>query len=273
MPIPWLVGVAGAAFLGKVFKDVADDYQDELNDENRKMEELADKTNSLIDKTKKNFEKNYAGLAEAKKSCYETTFVDFKTTFSKLKKVEFGQRKIEKGVLENFENDLVSYHNNADYSERLITNTTASSVLEALVFNGALLPVSMLGSLAKGIKIQYQIDEAKAEYSKLKASCEEAKKQCLQLDSLSAFCDTSTETIKTLQSLITISIKNVEEIIKKSGTNYSKFNEEEKDSIMLMYNMTIALNDICHTEVFDEDGKINPVFKKYVDGSSVKYIS
>lgn len=270
MPLPFILAglaIAATGVVGHCAKEVANDYEDELNSINRSMERMQDEINDKIRNSKNTFEKKINDLSNQRKKVYDVTLTNFSDSFSKIRNVDFDKNVDFKADISKFKQNLVEYNDNSSYRSDFWSKPS-TSVATSLLFGVAGGGIMFAGGFIKSMKISYQIDDAKAERAKLRAECEAAKKQCLQMDSLSQYCKTAYSTISTLAHLTDLAIEQIKNIIIQFGTNYSKYSREEKQKIRMTCNFAIALNDIVNTEIFDENGKINPRFKKYIDGAS-----
>jgi len=267
MPIPFLVAGVAIAMGGVVShcaKEVADDYQDELNSINRSMERMQDETNERVSKSKSNFENNITALTHNRNAIYKTTLTNFSKSFSKIKNVEFENNKKFKENFTQFNTSMVAYSDNSKYRSEF-WDTSVSTVLSTAVFGvGGV----FVGSMVSSIKTMYQIDEAKAERSKLRAECESAELECVKLNSLTQYCKTAKSTLSSLKTLTDKGVRGLDRIISESGTDYARYTEQEKQQVRLVVNLAMAVNDMISTDVFDNNGEINPQFNKFIEGAS-----
>jgi len=268
MPIPLIIGLAAAAVTGVVghcAKEVAQDYEDELNSINWDMSNMQSETNNIIKHSKETFEDSINVLYNQRKNIYDVTLTNFSDSFSKIKNVDFDRNFDFKDDISRFKQSLVGYYNNSSHSSEFWTNpatSLATSVLLGSVGGGLM----FVGGFIKSMKLSYQIDDAKAEQAKLRAECEAAKKECLKLDSLSEYCKRAYSSIDVLRNLTDRAVTQVENIIVESGTDYSKYTRIEKQEMRTACNFAMALNDIVNTKIFNDEGEINFQLKKYVDG-------
>lgn len=264
MPLPLLLaGVAGAAIFNHFAREVNDDYATTLNMINDDMEELYEKTNAKIQLSEKRFDKEYDALYKQKEEIFRTTLTKFADTIKHLNKVEFDNQLEKKEMLAKFERNMTAYHDNSTHRGKKWakpSNEIATTLLFGLAGQG----MFFLGNVVRGVRLQGKIDEARAERDKLRAQCEEAELQCTKLDSLSRVCKSAYKTTDSLQMLTDRAVEQVQEIVEKSGYDFSLYSEKEKDSIMIMYNFAMALNDLVCTHIFDDEGKVVPEFQKFV---------
>ena len=133
-----------------------------------------------------------------------------------------------------------------------------------IILNPIALGGFFIESAVKSTLLEMKIEEAKAEQAKLKKECEKAKTACVKMESLTDAFSRLNGTVKILKKLTDNLIKEVDAIEKKSGCNYKSYTKEEKSTVMIMYNFTMALNDLIMIEVVDKKGIIHPDFEKFV---------
>ncbi|GFP76251.1 hypothetical protein [Clostridium fungisolvens] len=268
MPLPFIIAglaVAATGIVGHAAQEVANDYEAELNSINRSMEKMKEETNVRIIRSKDNFESRINTLSVQRQRIYNTTLTKFSEVFSQLKNVEFEKDTTVQTDITKFRQNILEFNDNSSYKSELWSKTS-TSVVTSLLFGVAGGGIMFAGGFIKSMKLSYKIDEAKAERSKLRAACETAEKKCLQIDSLTQYCKTAYDTISSLKMLTDLSVKQVTKIIDEAGTDYKTYSLEQRQKIRMGCNFAMALNDIANTEIFDNQGNINPQFKKYIDG-------
>lgn len=247
-----LLGALGALVV-KCAKEVNDDYQSELDDINSEIENMTYISNVKIDGYREMLEDRIEFLDECKARAVENSLDDFYEVFSKIKNVQKRDNNIALSKCIGYKKDYVSYKNNSSGSSYFLPAVTLSRLL--------------LSGIGRGIELQYKIDEAKAEKSKVKAECKKIDIWCKQIESLTEEVRDFSEIIDELSWLTLDSVNYVDDIIRKNGTDYSKYTEHEKDAVMSMVNLAGCLSDLIFTNVFLEDGKLNPTFEKYITGA------
>lgn len=265
MPLPlFLLGAAGAALLGHCAREVNDDYASELNTINDKMEELYEETNVLIKTTKCDFDTAYDKLYDQKNEVFNTTLKNFAEVIAHLKKVEFEGDGIKKDKLQRFHQEMVSYNDNSTHRGKTWAKPS-TAVISTVIFGIAGQGISFVGNVIRGVQLQTKIEEANAEYAKLKAECRAAKTKCMQMQSLTELCTNSYEVIELMKELADRLINETADLVERNGGDYSIYTDEECDRIMLMYNFSLALNDIVCTDIVDNEGNLNPQYEKFVN--------
>lgn len=268
MPIPFIIGLIGAGLgVGAVTvvkecaDEVIDDYVTELNVINHEMEAIQEKTNEQIKKTIKKFENAYTRLANQREEVADGTLRDFVETMSNLKNVDIELEKKTNKKFDEFGISNVHYKNNS-YQKNYVAESILNLALVGILGIG---PGGVVSYVAKAVKLQEKIDEAKVELARVKAASEEAKVKCTKISSLTTLGKNTYKTIDTLKNLTDMSIEEVSRIIKDSGTDYQTYTENEKDKVMIMYNFSFALMDLVFTDIFEENGEVSARFKKFVE--------
>lgn len=229
-------------------------YINKLNDEMQKMHDGAKK---LTEETKKNFEISNNRLYENRKTVYRTTLKDFATTISSMKEVDFGEFAGRKLAINGIENQIMSFK--PCFAGKTEEFTSLNNLLVFAVAGG--LGV-MIGAAWKSIELDEKMAEAEEQHAKLKAQCEQNKKDCVKIKNVTKMCDSANETISTLNELTKRIISEVKEVIEKSGNNYQKYTNDQRDKVMLMIDFSMVLNDLICTDIYDEKGAKNRAFTK-----------
>lgn len=265
MPLPLLLlGAAGAALIGHCGREVNDDWARELNSLNDKMQKLCDSTNQLIETSQSRFDNAYNKLYDQKVYLYDTTLTEFSNVMSCLKKVDFEKDIEKKEIVASFRENMATYKDNSSHRGKTWakpSTTIARAMMFGLVGQG----VFFVGSMVKGVQLGFKIDEAKAEHAKLSAECENTRLKCIKVESMTVLCINIYQTIDMLNKLAKKVIKEACETIKKSGEDYSAYSEDDKKIVMTMYNLSLSLNDLVCTDIFDDVGEVLPVFQKFIN--------
>lgn len=235
----------------------------ELNAINEKMQTLVDETEKRVDAAKKNFNKECKSANKQRKDVFENTLTEFEGVFSKLKEVEFDKEFVKLEKVEQFESARLTYQSNSIQHE-FVWKTALDYTSPAIVLNPIALGRFFIASAVKSTLLDMKIEEAKAEHAKLKKECEKAKTTCVKIESLTEAFNRYNGTVKILKKLTDNLIKEVDTIEQKSGYNYKAYTKEEKSTVMMMYNFTMALNDLIMIEVMDKKGNVHPDFEKFV---------
>lgn len=228
-----------------------------INKLNEEMQKMANEAKQLNENTKRAFNISNNRLFYKKKEVYRTTLHDFANTISALKEVEFGEFNIEKVVVSKMQNKEITFvpcfaGEVEDFDS--LNNVIAFSIAGGLGV--------MISAAWKSIELDEKMVEAESKHAALKAKCESNKKDCVKIEGIISICDSTHETIVALDELTRRLIIEVDKIISSSGSDYSFYNEEEKNKVMMMVNFSLALNDLICTDVFDAKGKKNKFFDK-----------
>lgn len=230
-----------------------------LNRMNEEMKEMYSEAKRLREQTKRNFNYNYQKLIEQREDVFKYTLPQFIHVMSRIKKVDFGNNlKIQKGV-------TLLKEKNYEYETNFMEVQESYFNIETIVQYawGGFVGVH-IGNLFKAVELEEKIQKAATEKEKLKAQCEKVRMECVKVDSMKELCKSANETIRTLNRLTQQSISQVRQIILYHGDDYSEYTSAQKDSVMLMCNFSLALNDLVCTEIFDEKGNVVPQFEKFV---------
>lgn len=238
-------------------------YVEELNQINEEMKTMIEKTQERVAMAQKNSEAEYSIANSQMKAVFEKTLPYFERVFSKLKEVEFDNELVKLEDFNKFELLRLSYKNNS-IRQSFVWKSALDYTSPAIVLTPITLGAFFVENAIKSTLLETKIEKAKVEYAKLKKECEEAKTSCVRIESLTQALNRLNGTVRILKKLTENLIKEVESIEKKSGYIYSSYTKEEKDTVMMMYNFTMALNDLVIKEVIDKNGKIHPNFEKFV---------
>ena len=244
---------------GKFIADAAAEQVNEdierLNKINSENEKMVKEVNDRIKKVQKEYEGTTTNLVEQKKRVYLYILKPYHELMSKL---------IADSRFTDARKDVIKSHvkieqmNNVDFRRSFYDGHT---LLHAITGTST---VSVVKSIATSIKIEYEIDDAKEERERLKAQKEKIYAQCKGIEEVTEFLKSSYKVVEELKVNAEEKMKKVKLLINNKGNDCSFFSSSDISLLKNCTNTVILLNQIVNTQLVNEEGIINPIYKKYI---------
>lgn len=275
MPIPFIIGAVAVGIgsvVGAAAKSVNNDYQAELNSLHDKMENIADRTEKKFQKAKRETEYKLDRLTFLKQTVYEKSFKSFVDSFSKIKNVEITENQEFKDSLGMIKDVVIDYYTNTTAREIESENTAA---LKGAVLGGLFGGTYLVSGVIKGVKLQYAIEEAEAEYAKLKVEAEKVNRKTTKLSAIGKRADELYEVTSTLDHLFNLAIKEMKATIQRAGTNYRDYNQKEREQLFITVQFAEAIKKLINVPIVTksqgvskESGTLLSTTKKLIEERS-----
>lgn len=255
--IPLLIlGVAAGGIFTAAGQSVIKDSKEEIESINDESQKMIDDTTELVEQTNEKMNKTIKKLENQRTNIYKSTLKRASNITEKIKITS--DKKLNNSlteIREQIEGVDYSIATSAQFTSGIVTGISALGGLGGLV----------VGTLISGVALEYKIDEARANRSKIRAECEKAKLKCSQMDNRIAIMLDANKTIRALDKLTVQSEDYVEEIFIKKGYNSAKWNNHEIEAVRTMFNFVKALSDIINSEIFTDDGEISDNYRNLVE--------
>ncbi|MBP1934996.1 hypothetical protein [Ammoniphilus resinae] len=261
MPLPFiLAGVAVAAVTGvagAAAKAVNRDYEEELESINNKIKNLAEKTDRNYQNAQKKTEEQVNEWVAFKRDLTQYSLQRFVDSFGKLKKVDFKESKdLSLDQIKDIERFTLDYKLNSS-GKSLGTESEAAvkGAVLGVVGGGAY----FIGSLIKGVKLQYAIEEAEANLAELKVQAEKVKKAQLKLVKLGKHAQEMHQVAHTLNELFILALQEMEGNMNRYGTDYSKYGQEVRKQVYVTAEFAKTIKHLIDAPlVSDRGGELHP---------------
>ena len=254
-----IVEAGAAVATGKVFAEAAEEQANEdierLNKINNENKEIAKSANDRIKNVSEEYKKSFERLIEQKKFVYENNLRPFQQLMSKMVG-DSSFNEMKESILEfNFEMESLS---NIDYSRNEYNGHTVLHVITGTV------PIAVARSVLTSVKIEGEIDKAKEERERLKAEREKIYAKANAIEEILGFLNLSYDTVEKLRMNVENQINRVKKIVEYKGYDCSNFSSYDIGILKNCINIVVLLNQIVNTQVINEEGIINPIYKKYI---------
>lgn len=257
--------------------------EERLDSINDNIIELSTKTKEMAEESKSNCDKAVNALNRQKKNLYETTFTTFSVTAGKIKNIDFDntipkENKLNTLDTAGIENYSLFYFDHSTGSVIFDGIATfASSVLDHYTTfpPDALGAFELIDDIAKFVrrrKLSSMIEEANAEYSKLKAQCELVKKECSKIDSVTKLCGTTHDTIAALKKMADMAIGEMQRNIAQYGVDYGSYPNEVQTQVYFTFNLIGTLNALANKKLITGNGNVSAAFRKFVGEVNQTYL-
>ena len=127
-----------------------------------------------------------------------------------------------------------------------------AAVLKGLNIGSA---ISLAGSIFAS-KAKKKYNDAESEYLQAEALNEQATNTCIVLTDIMARASQLCGILQILNQFFVVGIKNMCNIIEKSGVNYSKYTTDEKKEIYACVQVAVTIKAIIDTPLLNEDGEL-----------------
>jgi len=256
MPLPFiLAGVAAAAVTGVVgaaAKAVNRDYEEELDSINNKIKNLAEKTDRNYQNAQRKTEEQVGHWVAFKRELTEYSLQRFVDSFGKMKKVDFKESKdLSLDQIKDIERFTLDFKLNSS-GKSLGTESEAAikGAILGVVGGGAY----FIGSLIKGVKLQYAIEEAEANLAKLKVQAEKVKKSQLKLVKLGKHAQEMHQVARTLNELFMLALREMELNMSRYGTDYSNYGQEARKQVYVTAEFAKTIKHLIDAPLVSENG-------------------
>lgn len=267
MPIPFLIGAAvigAGSLIGAAAKATVRDYEVELDEVNRKTQRLVEETEREFNNSQKKAKNNLDLLVKKKGEIYNGSFNEFIDTFKNIKQIEVSGNMNFSNSLKAIESVTMNYHNNS--TSRYI-KSEEEALVQGAILGGILGGAYLVSGVIKGVRLQYAIEEAEANYSKVKVECEQVKKHGIAFVQISESAKQLTIVLTSLNQLLKLSVNEMQQIIATSGTNYKRYTKSEKERIFIAVQVAEAIKKVLDTPVLNKDGKLTYSAKEVATNS------
>lgn len=257
MPLPFLIGAAivgVGTLVGAAAKSVNRDYEIELDSINGKIEKLAEETEENFNQAKKNTEYKLDRLAMYKADIYESSIKDFVNVMRRIKNIELTDNLNLSESLKNVETLFLDYSNNSTVGYIASENEAA---IKGAILGGLFGATYLVTGVIKGVKLQYEIDEAKANYSKMKVECEKINQKILALDSIGIRADEMYHILEKLNKYFILAIEELKQTIRYYGTDYKSFNDIHRQQVYVTFQFADAIKKLLDTNVVNHNGDVS----------------
>lgn len=256
MPLPFLIGAAAVGIgsvMGAATKAVNRDYEEELDSIHQNMNRLAQQTEDSSQKTQRQTEYKLDRLAIMKETIYNESMKDFVDNFKKIKNVEITKSEELQNKIENLQGLVKSYHSNATSN---YIKTEKEAAIKGAVLGSLFGGTYVVSGLIKGVKLQYAIEEAEAEYARLKVESEEVKRKETKLKSIGKRADEIYNVTNTLDRLFRLAINEMVGIMETAGKNYKSYSEQQRKQIFVTVQFAEAIKKIMDVPVVSKTGGV-----------------
>lgn len=242
---------------GQVFADAATEVLNEtieqlnkINDENKK---IVTNTNKRIKETENEYTQNVQKLLRQKELVHRTILCPYIEMMDKLV-----QNSQYTGVkLENFQEDF-------DIEELKQECFSTYKKSEVTLWSYFAAPIDTISKLAQSIKMDDEINKAKEENERLKAEKAKVEAKCKAIKKVNEFMDTAYYVVDSLKKQAEGRMLQVKKMLDNKGYNCDDYSEEDIELLKNCMNTVILLNNVVNIQLLNEEGIINPVYKKYI---------
>lgn len=249
------VDVITGRVLAEAAEEQANEDIDRLNEINSENKEIAKSGNDRMKSVGEEYKKSFERLIEQKKFVYEKNLRPFQQLMSKMVgDSRFNEMK-ESVIEVNLEMETLS---NIDYSRNEYNGYKMLHVITGTV------PIAVARSVLTSVKIEGEIDKAKEERERLKAEREKIYAKCNAIEEIIEFLNLSYDTVERLRMNVENQIDRVKKIVEYKGYDCSNFSSYDMGILKNCINIVVLLNQIVNTQVINEEGIINPIYKKYI---------
>lgn len=268
MPLPFLIAAAVVgvgSVVGAAANAVNRDYEEELESINRKAEKLARVTEMNFKDAQRRTEESLVSLASLKKEIYNQTLTDFVNHFKKIKNVEVTNNTSLSEKIHKMEKFALDFNNNSKgYEYKTEREEAIKGAILGSLFGGAYL----FGSVIKGVKLQYAIEEAEANYAKLKVEVEKVKKEETKLKLIRKRADEIYSVTYTLNGLFQLAIQEMKKNIATIGVDYRSYNQQQREQLFTTVQFADAIKKLLDVRITTPQGNVTPESKKVLDASN-----
>jgi|GEM_PF-4434511 len=254
MPLPFLIGAAvigAGSLIGAAAKSVNRDYEEELHSINQKINDLAEETEESFLKTKKDTEYKLDRLAFLKQDIYENSLKEFARAFKKIKNVKLSKSGNLKEKLHSLETITMDYSSNATVS---YIQSEKEAAIKGAILGGLFGGTYLVTGLIKGVKLQYAIEEAQANYSKMKVEAEKVKAKEANLKKIARQANEMYSVLKALDRLFILAINEMKNNINTAGTDFSHFTEEQRQQLYVTVQLAESVKKLLDARVISSQG-------------------
>lgn len=256
IPILLGLGVAAAGVFSVASHEVIKDTKNEIEGINERAQSMIDETKQLIKDTDARLNEVYGIAAKQKKDIYETTL---KRAQEITKRIKIKQENLE------FKNEILAINSNISSIETAalpkVANAAALGLTYVISNSAGFIVGGFLGNTIVGVAMEFKLDEAKEQYSKIKVECEAAKTQCSKRKNLTRNIADTVNVVHGLDELTKKSLNKVENILNKKGTDMSKWTESEEASVKALFNLVKATSDIINSDIVTSNGNMSTKYE------------
>lgn len=256
IPILLGLGVAAAGVFSVASHEVIKDTKNEIEGINERAQSMIDETKQLIKDTDARLNEVYGIAAKQKKDIYETTL---KRAQEVTKRIKIKQENLE------FKNEIVAINSSISSIETAtlpkVANAAALGLTYVISNSAGFIVGGFLGNTIVGVAMEFKLDEAKEQYSKIKVECEAAKTQCSKRKNLTRNIADTVNVVHGLDELTKKSLSKVENILNRKGTDMSKWTESEEASVKALFNLVKATSDIINSDIVTSNGNMSTKYR------------
>jgi hypothetical protein len=267
MPLPFIVaGVALAVsgVVGAAAKSVNRDYEEKLASINRQIQNLAKQTDESYRSTQEAVKGKIETWNFMKSEVYTYTFPKFVESFGKLKKVDYKEGQLSLDLVKDIKESTVNYRLNHSGGD---VGTEDQAMLKGAILGAVGGGLFFIGSLVKGVKLQYAIDEAEANLAKLKLEVEKVKTAETKLKQIGKRAEELTDVTRTLNDLFKLALHQLEVNIAKFGSDYSTYNSETRQQVYVVAESAKTMRVIMNVQLLNSSGSLNPKVNEIIKTS------
>lgn len=258
MPLPFLIPVAIAAImsggLGAVAKSVNRDYELELNRINDEMRKMAAEAEAAYRSRAKRTEQAMAAWGKARQSIVNEAVMPFARAYSKLKGVSV-EGQVTPGALARVEQLTLNLSTNSRHDLSALSEAGAA-------WSGAVMGVALGGaffasSLLKGVKLQEQIDEAKAARARLKVEIKALEAKGAKLELIRRRAQEMQEVAGILGRLLAGAATELDSLFATAGGNWRRYTPEQKEQVLLAVQLCDTLQAVLRAPLMTPEHELD----------------
>lgn len=243
---------------GKAFMDAAQEQANEdiaiLNKVNEKNGQIVQETNELIDKTQKDYIAIIKKTYEQKKITYDYLVKPYIDLIEPIKRFMAKTPQITNiNAIDNLEVLKYEDMHRSEYKCNTMLHILTSS--QALGFGTG---------IVESVKASIETDKAKEETARLKAEQEKMIARCKSIIKVTEFMEEAYTQVENLKTVAFKQIKRMESLIRQKGQNIDNYSYYDLLLLTETGNIIDLLISIITTHLTNEEGMINPVYKRYI---------
>ncbi len=264
MPLPLIIGIGallgGAAAICNVAgREVNEELTWELDGINCKIEKLIKKTEEDYKIAADALNKSITSLNSDKETIQKLCIIPYCEVFKKVKNINCQKFNTYNTYISN-EDSLLTVRSIAEEHDIMSDGVKVAKNVGDTLFSLAS-PIggvfALGGKVLKGVKIMYQIDEAKEQLEEVKLECEKVQVQIDLMNDTAKKCGEISAVLIALSSLLNRATYSIEDIIRLLGKDYNCWDIESQKFLWSSINIAAGMNKIINTPIIKEDGNIN----------------
>ncbi len=243
---------------GQVLADAANDVLNEtigrLNDVNENNKRIVSETNSRIKRTQNEHKQAVHKLVLQKQKVHQEVLKPYIQIMDKLVyDARYTGCRLEIETVDFGLGDLnQQYYASHGKSEITLVSYIAPAI-------------DVVSKLSKSIKMEEEISRAKEENERLKSEKAKVYAKCKSIEQVTEFMNSAYNVVDLLKKQAMVKIGEVRDLVDKKGCTCVNFLDRDIVLLKDCTNTVVLLNSIVNTQLINEKGIINPVYKKYIE--------